>query len=59
MELEAIKPTHGSFAPASDGLEDFVAVDPAVVANHQGGGIHESQSGVLAAAGVQVDAHRH
>lgn len=34
MQFEAIKPAGGGFPPAGDLLEDFVAVDATVVADH-------------------------
>jgi hypothetical protein len=58
-ELETVEPAHGGFAPARDCFEDLVVVDPAVVANHQGGRIDEGASSILTPAGVQIDAHRH
>jgi len=59
MELEAVEPTHGGFAPAGHLLENLVVVNAAVVADHQGGGIDEDDPGVLAPPGVQVDGQRH
>lgn len=59
MEFEPIKPAHGGFAPTGDFSEHLVAVDAAVVAHHQRGRVDEGDPGVLAPAGVQVDAHRH
>ena len=59
MELEAVEPAHGGFAAPGDLLEDVVTVDAAIVADHQRGRVDEGDPGVLAPAGVQVDAHRH
>ena len=59
VQLEAVEPAHGGFAPAGHLLEHLVAVNAAVVARHQGGGIDEGQAGVLAPAGVQENAHGH
>lgn len=59
MELEAIEPAHGGFAAAGDFLEHLVTVNAAVVADHQRGGIKESDPGVFAPPGVEIDAHRH
>ena len=59
MELETVKPAHGGFAATGHWFKYLVAMDALVMAHHQGGGIHESNPGVLAPASVQVDAHRH
>ena len=48
MELEAVKPAHGGFAPTGDFSEHLVAVDAAVVAHHQRGRVDEGDPGVLA-----------
>jgi len=59
MELEAIESPHGGFAATGHLLEDPVAVNAAVVAHHQGRRIDEGDPGVLAPAGVKIDAQRH
>ena len=59
VELETVEPAHRGFAAPGDVLEDFVAVNAALVADHQRSRIDEGEPGVLASAGVQVDAHRH
>ena len=59
MELESEKPAHGSLAASRDLLEQLVAVDAPVVANHPGGRIHEGNAGILAVAALERDTQRH
>ena len=59
MEFEAIKPAHGGFATPGDVLEDWVAMEAAIVANHPRSRVDKGDPGVLAPTGMEIDAHRH
>jgi len=39
VEFEAIKPADRSFATPGDVFKDLVALDPAVMTHHPGGGV--------------------
>ncbi len=54
VELEALKPAHGGFAPSDDPHKDLVARNPFVVAHLEGGGIHEGDASALTVALLQV-----
>jgi len=54
MELEAIEPAHRCLSPFCETLEDLVALDPAVVANSNRGGVNERDTGAITQAQVQI-----
>jgi hypothetical protein len=45
VELEPLEPSHGGLAPFGELLENFVAVNTTVVADHDGGGVDEGKPG--------------
>ena len=58
MELEAVEPAHAALPAPGRVPKDFVPWDAQVVADRQRRGVHESDPGTRAEAGVQVAPER-
>jgi len=56
VELEAVEPADRGLAASGDLLENFMAVNPAVMAHHQRRGVDKGNSRLLPLPGLEIDA---
>src|SRR5512144_1807478 len=58
VELKAVEPTDRGLAASGDLFEDLMAMNPAVMAHHQGGGVDKGDPRCLPLPGLEINAQR-